>query len=61
MHHLLLNKFALPYSGPLTSDPAIGWLKIQFKDLSSLFFFNFKTFFLVDPTSVIIALFVKTY
>ena len=56
IHHLFSNKFSLPCSGPLTSDPAIGWLDVQ-----NIVFFKF---FLIiaadsnfdDPTSVIICL-----
>jgi len=27
--HLSINKSAFPCSGPLTSEPAIGWLESQ--------------------------------
>ena len=35
-HHLFKNKSFFPCSGPLTSDPAIGWLEVQ-----KIPFFNF--------------------
>ena len=59
MHHLFKNKLFEPNSGPLTSEPDMGWLSIQSKDLFNFLFFKFKTFCLVEPTSVIMLSFPK--
>ena len=54
MHHLCLKRFLLPYSGPLTSDPAIGWLGINISLILLFLFIILIIFRFVEPVSVII-------
>ena len=53
-HHLFSNISCLPCSGPLTSDPAIGWLCVQKISFLKNFLIIFEDSIFDEPTSVII-------
>ena len=55
-----LNKFLSPNSGPLTSEPAIGWLGINIFFNFLFLLIKFSILRLVEPVSVI-RFFEETY
>ena len=61
MHHLFKNKSFVPFSGPLTSDPAIGWLEVHEIPFFNFFSITKFVFSFVEPTSVMIVSVKDTY
>ena len=54
IHHLFKNKSFVPFSGPLTSEPAIGWLEVHEIPFFNFFLITKFGFSFVAPTSVMI-------